>query len=284
MPTNNTESTMRIDYSDEWHQDFERSSTILKQAVSSSGIVKAKTVTFDVADTTGRAKTRQRDGELPYGRPDTNQVSKDLEEHFEPYIIDDWDVFRNNSQLRKLYMEKAMAVINRERDAQIIEELDTTTTELSASASDFTALATFQAATNALYVNDIPSDDGKLWGVVTPTAYNRMMTIDEFSSADYVDVKPFVEGAPAVGRAKHWNGVNWLRHTGLTGFGTALAQCYLFHSSAVGHKDDGEPTFKAGEDEKHNQHWCWARTRHCAKVILPRGVIRIHHNDTAAFA
>lgn len=283
MPINSTESTMRIDYSDEWHKDFERNQSLLKPTVMSQGIVRAKTVTFDIASTTGRGKQRQRDGELPYTRPDTSQATKDLVEHFEPYILDDFDEFRNNSQIRNLYMQKALAVCNREVDYQIIEELDTTTVEVSASAVAFSTLATFLDWTSTLWNNDV-MPDGQVYGIITPNAWAQMLRINEFKSADFVTLKSVQEGAPMQGEMRSWLGVKWIMHTGLTGTGTALAQCYLYHKSAVGHKDDGSPTFVAGTDDKHNQHYCWARVRHCAKAILPRGIVRAYHDDTAAFA
>ena len=284
MPINNTEATMRVDYSDEWHKDFERETSMLKPTVNSTGIVRAKTVTFDTASVTGRAKTRQRDGELPYSRPDTNQVSKDLYEHFEPYIIDDWDLFRNNSETRALYMQKARAVVYREMDQMIVDELDQTTVELnSGSAIAFSQLSTFLTWTTTLWNNDVPAD-GNVYGLVTPAAWAQMMRIPEFKSSDYTVVKRADEGAPMQGEMRSWMGVKWMMFTGLTGHGTATASCYIYHKSAIGHKDDGNPTFMAGYDDKNDQHWCWARVRHCAKAILTRGIVRAVHDDTAAFA
>lgn len=283
MPINTTESTMRIDYSDEWKMDYERGLSILKQTVNTNGIVNAKTATFDYFGTTGRAKTRQRDGNLPYGRPDTNQASKDLVEHYEPYIIDDFDVFRNNPTIRQGYMKKSAAVVKREIDMEIIEELDTTTNEYDPAAQDFGTKAFHLNWITSLYDNDV-DPNSEIYCLHTPKSYAQMKTIDEFVSADYVDIKAFVEGAPAIGQAKFWNGARHIIHTGLTGKGTALAQCYLYEKNAIGHVDDGEPTFMAGLDEKHDQHWCWSRVRHTAKAVLTRGISRAYHDDTAAVA
>lgn len=282
MPINSTESTMRVDYSDEWHKDFEREKSLLKPTVMNRGIVRAKTVTFDVASTTGRGKQRLRDGELPYSRPDTSQTSKDLVEHVEPYIIDSFDEFRNNSQIRNLYMQKALAVINREIDYTIIEELDTTTNEVSASAVAFSSLSTFLSWTSELWNNDV-SPDGNVYGVITPNAWAQMLRINEFKSADFITLKSVQEGAPMQGEMRSWLGVKWIMHTGLTGKGTALAQCYIYHRDAVGHMDSN-PAFEAGYDAKQKQSWCHASVMHCAKAILPRGIVRAYHDDTAAFA
>jgi hypothetical protein len=284
MSTNNSEATMRIDYSDEWYPDFERTTSLLKQCVNTRGIVRAKTVTFDTVDVTGRADTRLRDGKIPTSRPETAQLSKDLEEHYKKYQIDDWDLFRNNSQYRKMMSDKALAVVNREVDMQIIAELDTTTAEYSGSAITGSAIGDFLGIVKAIRENDVPSGDGKLWGLISPALDMQMMRIDQYVSSRYIDMKPMVDGAKMIGQARSWLGVNWLVHTGLTGFGGALAQGYVFHESAVGHMDDGNPTFMAGTNDEDDYHWCWARVRHCAKVVQPRGVLRFYHNDDAAFA
>ena len=282
MAINSTESTMRKYFNDEWRMIFERAQPLLKQTVNTDGIVNAKTVTFDYFGTTGRGKQRQRDGRLPYTRPDTYQVEKDLVEHYEPYVIDSFDDFRNNPTIRAGYMKKSAAVVKREIDEEILAELATTPTEYSASAQDFADKAFFVNWTTSLWDNDVDPGDGQTYGVLTPKAFANMMMIDEFVSADYVDIKAFVEGAPPVGQAKRWLGVNWIIHTGLPEKGSALAHGYIYHKTAIGHVDDGEPTFLAGYDERDDQHFCWSRARHCAKAILTRGISRAYHDDTAA--
>lgn len=283
MPVNSTESTMRIDYSDEWYPNFQRRTSLLKQTVNTRGIVRAKTVTFDKVDVSGRADTRLRDGKIPASRPDTSQVTKDLAEHYKKYQIDDWDLFRNNSEYRSMMMDDALAVVNREVDYQIIEELDGTSAEYSASAITGSAIGDFLGIINTLRESDVPSD-GMLWGLITPALEMQMMRIAQFASQDYIEVKPLVDGAKPVGQYRRWLGVNWVTHTGLTNMGGTLAQCYVYHSSAIGHKDDGAPTFMAGMNDEDDYHWCWARVRHCAKVIHTTGVLRFYHNDNAAFA
>lgn len=283
MPINSTESTMRIDYSDEWYPDFQRRTSLLKQCVSSRGIVRAKTVTFDKVAVSGRADTRLRDGKIPASRPDTSQVTKDIVEHYKKYQIDDFDLFRNNSEYRSMMMSDALAVVNREVDMQIIEELDSTSNEYSGSAITGSALGDFLGLIRNLRELDVPSD-GMLWGLITPALEMQMMRINQFLSVDYVTIKPAVEGAQPVGQYRRWLGVNWLVHQGLTGMGGTAAQCYIFHSTAVGHKDDGKPKFMAGETNEDDYHWCWARVRHCAKAVTPEGILRFYHNDNAALA
>lgn len=283
MPVNSTESTMRIDYSDEWYPDFQRRTSLLKQCVSSRGIVRAKTVTFDKVAVSGRADTRLRDSRIPASRPDTSQVTKDLAEHHKKYQIDDFDLFRNNSEYRSMMQADALAVVNREVDHQILEELDTTTNEFSGSAITGSAIGDFLSIIRALRELDVPSD-GMLWGLITPALEMQMMRINQFLSADYVEVKPAVDGAKPVGMYRRWLGVNWLVHQSLTNMGSSLATNYIFHETAVAHKDDGAPSFVAGSNDEDDYAWCRARVRHCAKVVTPAGCLRFYHNDNAAYA
>jgi hypothetical protein len=111
-----------------------------------------------------------------------------------------------------------------------------------------------------------------------------METINDFVSIDYNDMKPLVEGAPPVGQYRRWLGVNWLRHTGLTGKGGATAKCYIFSGDAIGHQIDGEPQTHMYYEEEQDRYGTWVKVVHCAGLVLTRGVYRAVHDDTASIA
>src|SRR3546814_13796820 len=43
-------------------------------------------------------------------------------------------------------------------------------------------------------------------------------------------------------RTRSWLGVNWMRHTGLPGKGTASAVCSTYHKNALGHGSGADVT------------------------------------------
>ena len=98
------------------------------------------------------------------------------------------------------------------------------------------------------------------------------------------DIKPLVEGAPPVGQYREWLGVKWIRHTGLTGKGGATAKCYIYDMNAIGHQIDGEPQTHMYYEDEEDRYGTWVKTIHCAALVLPRGVYRAVHDDTASIA
>lgn len=277
-----TETTMRLIYDDEFYIEYQQNQSVLRQTVNTRGIINGKTVQFDNAGAAGRMVQKQRDGSLPYSRPDVDKVQADLVELFKPYTVDDFDVLRNNPTYRQMLMRQSVTSAKEEQDYQIITALADATTSLGTLA--FSTTAGPLAVASALWNNNVPRD-GRVWVVGTPNMELQMNRITAFASADYNVMKPFAEGSKPIGQYKSWNGINWLFTTLLTGVGTASAECYAYHQDAIGHVDDGEPMFRAGTDEKQGmQHWCWSRIRCCSKIIHNTGIRKFVHDDTAAFA
>ena len=280
--TGSPEPTMRVVYDDEFHIVYQQNQSVLRQTVNTRGIVNGKTVQFDTAGVAGRMSQKQRDGTLPYTRPDVDKVTADLIELFKPYTVDDFDLLRNNSQYRNMLMMQGVTSAKEEQDYQIIDALAEATTSLGTLA--MSSKASILQMTTALWNDKVPRD-GRVWAVITPNAEAQMMRIDEFASVDYNVMKPFAEGAKPVGEYRSWAGVNWVVTPLLTGNGTATAECYIYHQDAIGHVDDGEYTFRAGVDEKQgDQNWCWSRIRCCSKIIHQTGIRKFVHDDTAAFS
>jgi hypothetical protein len=285
MSVNQISDIDRIAYNNEFKMDYERTQSLLKKCVRSDGLQQAGTVKWDVVDPSEEAQQRTRDGDIPIAQLGLGQVTGTPQEDFGgKYKIDAWDAFRTNPNVRSVQMMKASAAVHRKKDAIIIRELDTATQTInSGSAVDFTDYGVILDWIKTLENNDVPTDDGKVWGVVTPTALRGMMKIAQFTSKDYVEVRKMENGLPSQGYYR-WLGVNWFSHTGLTGKGTATATCHLFHESAVGHQDVGEPDYHVYYYEPQHRWENYAVAWHCAKLCLPRGVVKATCNDTTTYA
>src|SRR3546814_2941377 len=82
--------------------------------------------------------------------------------------------------------------------------------------------------------SDVCSSD-----LLTPRQWSIALTIAEFASADFVgDDLPYMQR----NRTRSWLGVNWMRHTGLPGKGTASAVCFTYHKNALGHGSGADVT------------------------------------------
>lgn len=283
MSVNTISALERTKYVDEFKDDFEREKTLLKRCVRSDGLLNAGTVTWDVIGLTEEAESRTRDGNIPEGQLPFSQVTATPKEHFKKYRIDSFDAFRTNPNVRGMQYKKAMAACNRAIDKEIITQLDASSQAInSGNAITFAALATFLDWTTTLWNNDVPND-GRVWGVLTPKAYGQMLRINEFKSSDFITVRPMENGIPAMGY-RRWLDVNWITHTGLTGKGTSTADCFIFHEHALGHQIAGDPEIHAYYYEPQDRSEVWAKIWHCAKLCLPRGVVKARHDDTAAFS
>ena len=120
------------------------------------------------------------------------------------------------------------------------------------------------------------------------------MTITAFGNADFVNAEGQVfRQGPKIGRAawKDWMGVKWKMQTGLTGAGTANAECYLWHKTAVGYAVAQSAGNIAGNEAvAADITWHGDRAAHFvnhmmsgnAVMIDDTGVIQGNPNDTVA--
>lgn len=281
MAVSTIDNVFRTQYQDEFYMDFDRTVAKLRMCVNSRGVVNGETVKFDIVDPSDEAVEKGRNGKIPVSELGLSQVSATLKKIFKKYEVDNFDLFRANQNTRSAMSARGIGSINKGIDQLIINILDSTSVEIAAASAPLSTLGGVSTWLSTLWNKDIPDDDGDVWAVVTKNASLQLNRITEFKSADYVDVK-ISEQAP-LAKVKRWQGVNWISHNGLTGRGTNAAKCYLFHKSAIGHMISGEPKSHLYEDNDDNTGVHFS-VMHAGAVCLPRGVVRLLHDDTAAFS
>lgn len=277
------QSLNRTIFNDEIKEDFERTKTKLLQCVNSSGVKAGDTVKWDTTGLSGSAKTRGRDGNIVRGQLPFAPVSATLSEEFsDKFVINDFDAFVSNPNIRATYSSKSIAQCNRAIDQKIVDTLDSTSVQFAAGAAQ--TLSTLAVATGiltTLWEKDVPADDGKTWVLLTVKAGAQLMKINEFKSSDFVTVRPAENGLPAVGY-RRWLDANWMTFNGLTNRTANNAKCYAFHESALGHNIDGPPEGHAYWYEPEHRWEHYSLIRHAAAPVLPRGILQVIHDDTAA--
>jgi hypothetical protein len=282
MSVNQITAQFRTIYQDEFKYDFDREMAKMKIAVRSDGVVNGATAYFDVVDPADEAIEKTRDGRVPKSDLGLSQVPATLKKIHKKYQIDNFDLFRANKNTRAAMSKRGRGSINKGIDKEIFRKLDATSVVHPDGTVTANTLAVIQRATLVLWNKDIP-DDGEVFGVVTPAFWAQMMRINEFKSVDFTTIKPADSNAIGM-RVRNWMGVNWFTHTGLTGNGTATSNNFIFHKSAVGHMCSGEPAPHLFTSEEDDYEGVRFDVMHAACVPLPRGVIKIVHNDTAALA
>ncbi len=278
------------------HEVFQRQGSYLKDAVRLKTNVVGSTAVFQRIGK-GTATTKARHGTITPMNQTHTAPSTTLADFYAGDWVDKLDESKVNINERDAIASGGAMALGRKVDDQITTVLDTTTEAVITLTvtSKAAILATAIQLAEAAWDNDVPND-GQVYAVVTPRCWSQLMTVDQFSHADWVgtDGQTFKQG-PAVGRAKwkDWMGVKWKMQTGLPGAGTATAKCFLFHKMAVGYAMAQAAGNVAGNEAvAADITWHGDRAAHFvnhmmsgnAVMIDDTGVIEGNLNDTTAIA
>ncbi len=171
-----------------------------------------------------------------------------------------------------------MAVVNRKIDSDIITALETGTQYAGTTAVTAT-LALIMKAKAILGNADVPYD-GNISMLITPAFEAYLMQTKEFTSADYVNNKPFESGMTLF----RWAGINFIVHPNLTGAGTSAEYCLMYHKDAIGHGCDKESVMTAvGYDDEQDYSYARCSTYMGSKLLQNTGIVQVRH-DGSAFA
>jgi hypothetical protein len=278
-------------YEKEVHHAFQRYGGILRAAVRTKTDVVGSTCTFQKIGT-GSASTKARHGVItPMNVSHTAPVAT-LADFYAGDWVDRLDEAKINHDERMALAQAGAWALGRKVDEQIMTGL-TATTQSTVSISQ-TGTSQFLSSmlewSRALDRNDVPND-GMRYAAVTPHVWSCLSKVTAFASADYIgaDGLPLKEGA-SIMKWKEWNGVKWCVHNGLTGVGTASAECYMWHKNAIGYATGAHPK-NAGEQSNAvmaDITWHGDRAAHFinhwmsggAVLIDDAGVIQATNDDT----
>lgn len=269
----------QIQYRQAFIDQFETRVSALRLASTKETVLKGNQATFLVAGSgTDTAVTRGTNGKIPYGNPTNTQVTTTLVEKHAPYELTGFNIFASQGDQKAIMRKASMSVINRDIDLTVLAELANATIDTGSYAT--ASMAMVEKAKGYLANNSIPvEEEDNMFAVVSGgfMAYLRQST--EFSSADYVDVKPLVGPTRKMLR---WNGVNWITSSLVTGVGTSTELGYLWHRDALGYAINvGEDSIHIGYDEKQDTSWTRASVFHAAKILQNTGIVQLKHDGSA---
>lgn len=270
------DSAFQTQYRDEFIAGFEQRQSLVRNTVTTEGEVKGNVITFLVADSGGAsAVTRGLNGLIPARADNLSQRTATLVEWHDLVRRTGFNLYTSQGDGRRIMQETTMAVLNRKIDSDIISVLETGTQNTGTAATMSLSLA--MHALTILGNNSVPLD-GNVSALITPAAYAYLMQTREFSSADYINRKPFE------GNLTHfvWAGVNWIVHPNLPGKGTAAEKCFMYHKSAVGHGCDMASIQTAvGYDEEQDYSFARATAYMGSALLQNAGVVVINHDGSA---
>ena len=280
------ETAFQIQYRQEFIAGFEARQSLLRQSVTTEGLVKGNQITFLVADSGGAtAVTRGVNGLIPARADNLSQPVATLAEWHDLVRKTGFNVFASQGDQRAIMQQTTMGVINRKIDSDIITELATATQDTGAAVPATVGMAL--RAQTILGNNEVPYD-GNIWAAVTPAFMAYMRQAPEFSSADYVSMKPFDKSGPewkdTVGFYR-WLDTNWIVHPNLPGVGTNAEKCFMYHSSAIGHGvNTAGIQSPVGYDEEQDYSWARATVYMGSKLLQNAGVVVMNHDGSALVA
>lgn len=283
------------DYNADVHMVFQREGSMLRSGVFTKDNIVGSTAYFEKLGT-GTATTKSRHGEITPMNATHTQPSCTIVDFYAGDFVDLLDEAKTNIDTRMAYAKAGAYALGRKVDAQITAVLTTTAqTTVTLTVTSYAAiLAGLLSLCESLDSNSVPND-GQRYGALTPRMWNQAMTVNAFSSADYVGPGglPFTEGAPGHQKWKDWNGVKWCMHPGLPGKGTAAAECFVWHKLALGHAT-GKHAGNIASNGAAAADITWQGTRAAhfvnhmmsgeACMIDDTGVIQGTLDDTAAIA
>lgn len=263
-------------YRKEFIKGFEKRQSLVRRTTTTETEINGKEAVFLVADSGGAsAVTRGVNGDIPTRPDNLNQFTTTLKEWHDVPERTNFNLFASQGDGRRIMQETCMAVINRKIDKDIHAALDAATINWGSAANATLTLIT-KAKTklgNAFALEEEP------FALITPAFHGHMMGFNQFTSADYINLKPFENVSKSM--AFNWYGVNWIVDADLDGTGTSSAKCFMYARAAIGHAMDTESiqTF-VGYDDKNDKSWARCSTYMGSKLLQNSGVVEMTHDDS----
>lgn len=273
--------TFETQYREEQIQTFEQRYSALRVACVQEAVIKGSAAVFQVSGSgSATAVTRGSNGQIPYQTTDNTQNTVTLVEAHAPFERTSFNIFATQGDMKKQMHVEAVGTLNRDIDDRIIAQLDTATQDTGAAQT--ANLNVVQHAQVILGNNDVDvTEEDKMFAIVSNAFMGYLRQIPEFSSKDYVEVKPLM-GPPR--KMLRWAGFNWIVSNRLTGKGTSSEKCYFLHQNAMGHAANSkEMDVQMDYDKKQDSSWARATLYHNAKLLQNTGIVQVLH-DGSAFA
>lgn len=254
------------DYQSEVHEAYQRMGSKLRGTVRTKNNVVGADTTFQKVGK-GTASTKSRHGKVPSMNADHTPVNCVLGDYYAGDWVDKLDELKTNIDEMRVVANAGAYALGRKTDELITTALDEVVTN--------TANVNLSAITNLivtdwamdLFARDVPSDDGMCYGVVSWAVWGKLLSITEFSSADFIEAagRQWQSGV----RPKMWLGITWIPHSGLPGTSSAR-KCYLYHKNAIGHA--------IGADVRSDITWHGDYAAHFVNNMMSQGA-KLIDND-----
>jgi len=247
---------------------YQRKGSMLRNTVRVKTGVIGEATTFQTVGKTA-ATGKARHAPIPPANQDHTPVLCPITDEYIGDYVDQLDQLKTNSDERMNIANANVWALGRAHDAKIVTALELGTL-VAGSGVDGLTLAKAKEASRILDENDVPRD-GERFAIVSPGAWEDLLDIEEFSSADYVRAEnlPYVEDG-----AKKWNGAMWMQFTGL-GITANVRRCFMYHRSSTGFAVQQEIDLDVDWEGSRRGHFVSSATATGSCLIDNRGVVEM---------
>jgi hypothetical protein len=274
-------------YRQEFIAGFEQKVSLLRETVTTEAQIQGSVAVFLVADSGGAsAVTRGVNGLIQARSDDLEQNSCTLSEWHDLVRKTGFNIFASQGNQRAIMQATTMGVVNRKVDDQIITELNTGTVAIGTAASTIPDVSFFQNGRVKLANASVPWDSN-ITLLAQPSFLAYMEQAPEFSSADYVDLRPYKGSDDNASwrdkpMAYRWRNALLVEHPNLPGKGTTAEKSFLYHKTAIGHAaDKAGLKSPVGYDEEQDYTWARCSIFMGAKLLQNAGVVVMTHDGSA---
>lgn len=276
------DSALQTLYRQEFIAKFEKRQSLLRHTVVTEYRVHAGSYVFVTSGSgDATAVTRGIDARIPSRAVDLDQTTVTMAEWHDKPIRTDFNIMASQGDTgtaRRAMQTDSLGVINRKIDSDIHTALDEATVTWGGAA---TATLLLIVTAKTKLANAFADDRGEdMYAVITPAYHGYLMQLTEFTSADFINLKPF-EGV-SKSKAFNWYGVNWIVDPKLPGVGTASAKCFMYNKNAIGHACDMQNLqSEVGYDREDAYSYARTSTVMGSRLLQNSGIIEMTHNDSA---
>jgi len=250
---------------------FEQHQSLLRETVTTEAVIQGNQAVFLVSGSGGAsAQTRGPNGFIPARNDSNAQNTVTLGEWHDLVRKTGFNIFASQGNQRQLMQMTSLAVMNRKIDDQITTILNTGTVTVGA-AGETPTPSLFQNGVVKLQNASVPWDSNITF-LCQPSYLAFLEQAPEFTSAEYVEVRPLAGGATNASwrdkpMAYRWRNTLIIAHPNLPGKATASEKSFLYHKTALGHaaNSDGLRSAVGYNDE---QDYTYARTTCFMEALL----------------
>ena len=255
------------------HTAYQQQGSKLKNTVRSKNNVQGTSTTFQVIGSMS-ATTKSRNAQITSSSVTHAPVECTLTDYYAGEWVDKLDELKIGHDERKALASAGAYALGRKTDELIITALNTAEQTAGTSSEALTKERILDAFTT-LNANDVP-DDGERYALVSPAQWNQLLSIEEFSSSNYVgDAYPMLNGS----ESRKWMGIVWIMHNGLPKTSTTHT-CFIYHKSAVGHASAQDIKTDITWHGDYAAHFVNNMMSQGACLIDPKGVVKMVCLDT----